>query len=63
MSLDEETEKKLTSNGFPRKLDGLSVWELEEYIASLRLEILRTEAEIGRQKSHKSTADALFKQS
>jgi uncharacterized small protein (DUF1192 family) len=43
------------------RLDPLAVTELEDYIAELRAEIARTEAEIGRKRSHRSAADAFFK--
>ena len=43
------------------KLDGLGVEELEAYIAELRAEINRVEAEIGRKRGHRSAADAVFR--
>ncbi len=43
------------------RLDPLAVAELESYIAELRTEITRTEAEIARKRSHRSAADAFFK--
>jgi uncharacterized small protein (DUF1192 family) len=43
------------------RLDPLAVAELEDYIAELRAEIVRVEAEIGRKRSHRSAADAFFK--
>lgn len=45
----------------PRPLDGLSVDELEEYVAALEAEIRRTKSMIDRKRSHRSSADALFK--
>jgi uncharacterized small protein (DUF1192 family) len=43
------------------RLDPLAVTELEDYIAELRAEIARVEAEIGRKRSHRSAADAFFR--
>lgn len=44
-----------------KKLDSLSIDELRDYIAALKEEIVRTEAEIARKSSHMSAAAALFK--
>ena len=44
-----------------RKLDGMGVAELEAYLADLRAEIARTEAEINRKRGHRSAADAVFR--
>lgn len=45
----------------PRVLDPLGVDELRAYIAALREEIARAEAEIGRKEGHLRAADAFFK--
>jgi uncharacterized small protein (DUF1192 family) len=42
-------------------LDLLGVQELNDYIAELREEIARVEADIERKRSHRSAADAFFK--
>lgn len=42
-------------------LDTWGVQELNDYIADLRGEIERAEAEIGRKQSHRSAADAFFR--
>ena len=42
-------------------LDLLGVEELNDYIAELREEIARVEADIARKQSHRSAADAFFK--
>jgi len=42
-------------------LDPLGVKELNEYIAALKEEIARVEAEITRKQSHRSAADAFFR--
>ena len=43
------------------RLEPLAVAELEDYIAELRVEIGRAEAEIARKRSHRNAADAFFK--
>jgi uncharacterized small protein (DUF1192 family) len=43
------------------KLDALGVGELEAYVAELRGEIARAEAEIARKRGHRSAADAVFR--
>lgn len=43
------------------KLDGMSVSELQERIAALRIEIERTEAELGAKQKHEAAAKSLFK--
>jgi uncharacterized small protein (DUF1192 family) len=45
----------------PLRLDTLGVEELQAYIAELREEIGRTEAEIARKRDHRSAADAFFR--
>ncbi len=42
-------------------LDTWGVEELNDYIADLRTEIARAEAEIGRKQNHRSAADAFFR--
>jgi uncharacterized small protein (DUF1192 family) len=42
-------------------LDSLGIEELNAYIAELREEIVRTEAEIARKQSHRSAADTFFR--
>jgi uncharacterized small protein (DUF1192 family) len=42
-------------------LDRLSVHELEERIAALKLETARTEAKLGAASSFRAAADALFR--
>ena len=63
MARDEEEEL------LPRKrarleklvLDTLGVEELRDYIAELREEIARVEADIDRKGSHRSAAEAFFR--
>jgi uncharacterized small protein (DUF1192 family) len=47
----------------PLRLDPLGVAELEAYIAELRSEILRVEADIMRKRGHRDAAAAFFKRS
>jgi uncharacterized small protein (DUF1192 family) len=42
-------------------LDTLGIEELRDYIAELREEISRVEADIGRKQGHRSAADAFFR--
>ena len=44
-----------------KNLDVMSLEELEDYIAALKAEIVRTEAEIAKKQDHRGSADALFK--
>jgi uncharacterized small protein (DUF1192 family) len=46
----------------PLLLDSLGIEELRGYIDELKAEIVRVEADIGRKSSHRSAADAFFKQ-
>ena len=42
-------------------LDTLSIEELRDYIAELKAEIERVEADIERKQGHRSAADAFFR--
>ena len=44
-----------------KKLDSLSIDELQDYISECKSEIARTEAEIARKKSSAAAADMFFK--
>jgi len=44
-------------------LDPLGVEELRDYIAELRAEIARVEADIERKQGHRSAAEAFFRKS
>jgi uncharacterized small protein (DUF1192 family) len=46
----------------PKDLTLLGIAELEDYIAGLRGEIARAEAEIAEKRKHRGGAEALFKQ-
>jgi uncharacterized small protein (DUF1192 family) len=56
----DEPEKPKTKE-FPARLDALSVKELEEYIADLKAEIERAQADITKKQSSRAAADAFFK--
>ena len=45
----------------PLRLDKLGIDELNRYIAELRGEISRVEADIDRKQGHRSAADAFFR--
>lgn len=54
--LDPQTKRRK-----PRPLDTLSIAELEQYIADMRAEIARVEADIAKKKAHKDAISSLFK--
>ncbi len=45
----------------PLMLDRMGIAELEGYIAELRAEIARADAQIAAKRGHRSAADSLFK--
>jgi uncharacterized small protein (DUF1192 family) len=44
----------------PKDLENMSIESLKEYIATLKLEIERVEAQIASKESHRNAADAVF---
>ena len=62
MIFDDDTDPK-TKKQKLRALDNLSVPDLRDYIAQLKSEIVRVEADIEKKEKHKAAADALFKSS
>ncbi len=58
---DEDLPKKPAPMFAPAKLDGKSVEEMRDYIADLKAEIPRVEAEINKRGGHKNAAESLFK--
>lgn len=60
MIFDEDTEPKSRKKTV-KPLDNFSVGELAEYIADLKEEIVRAEAEMAKKKNHMAAVDALFK--
>ncbi len=61
MVFDDDLEPKKKSEKVYRVLDDLSVDELQDYIAEMKEEIARVEAEIEKKTGHRSAADALFR--
>lgn len=57
---DEELPKKQTAD-FPRNLETMSVAELNDYIADLKDEITRVEADIAKKKASQDAAASIFK--
>jgi uncharacterized small protein (DUF1192 family) len=62
MALEEDAPPVKRRRLEPLLLDSLGIEELRLYIEELRAEIARVEADIGRKHSHRSAADAFFKQ-
>ena len=62
MAIDDLDDKPRKPKGFePRVLDRLSIEELADYIAELRAEIARTEADIAKKQAVRHGAEAFFK--
>lgn len=58
---DDDLPKRARRLLQPPVLDGLGVDELTAYVAELRQEIMRVEAETARKQSHRSAADSFFR--
>ncbi len=58
---EDEPEPRKLQRLQPLMLDRLSVSELQDYIAELRVEIARTEADIDRKGRHRDAAEAFFR--
>lgn len=61
MDDDDQPLKHKLPQTFPRKLEGLSVAAMEEYLGDLELERQRVKLEIEQRGGMKSAAEALFK--
>ncbi len=61
MAMDEEELRPRAPAGVRRELKTLSVDELQAYVAELRGEAARVEAEIERRRDVRGAADALFR--
>jgi uncharacterized small protein (DUF1192 family) len=61
MAMDPEDLEPRNRKAPPKPLDGLSVADLEAYVAELEAEIARARGVIAGKQSHKSVADSLFK--
>ena len=59
----EDENEPLKKKPQLKKLDSLSIDELQDYITELKSEITRTEAEIARKKASSAAADMFFKKS
>ena len=59
--MDTDDLEPPTSPRKPKDLEIMSIEALEEYIAGLKAEIERAEAQIAAKQSHRSAADAFFK--
>ncbi|MBK19901.1 MAG: DUF1192 domain-containing protein [Rhodospirillaceae bacterium] len=59
--MDDEDDIVRPNDWTQRDIEKLSIEQLEEYIAELKTEIARVEADIAAKKSHVSAAEALFK--
>ena len=58
---EDDLPKPKIASFTPRGLDSLSVGELNDYTADLKIEIARVEVEILKKQKHKDAMDALFK--
>jgi uncharacterized small protein (DUF1192 family) len=58
---NDEDLDPLTKRRKPRPLDKMSIAELEDYIADMKTEITRVEADIEKKKAHKDAISSLFK--
>lgn len=61
MPMFDDDLDPLTKKRKLRPLDKMSVAELEQYIADLKEEIIRVEADIAKKKAHKDAVSSLFK--
>lgn len=60
MFIDDDFDPK-TKQPKLKDLDPMSVSELEEYITSMKLEIIRVETDIAKKKAHQDAVSSLFK--
>jgi len=61
MFIDDDLPKHKQPLPFPRKIDGMAVEHMRDYIAELEAEIVKVKAEIDKRGGVKAKADALFK--
>lgn len=59
--MEEEEVRIRPSTGIGRELRTMSVDEMRAYVASLKAEIVRVEAELARRSDVRGAAEALFK--
>lgn len=63
MAMDDENEPRFKKNApqiFPRSLEGVSVREMQAYLAALDEEKIRVQQEIEHRGGHRAAAEALF---
>ncbi len=58
---EHELPKKKNTSEFPRNLDGMSIDELQDYIADLKGEIDRVEGDITKKRASQNAAASVFK--
>ncbi len=58
--MEEDDVRRSPGRVVGASLEGLSVAELESYLAELRAEIARVEAELARRRAVRGAAEALF---
>jgi uncharacterized small protein (DUF1192 family) len=61
MAEDEDLPVRKRSRLEKLVLDSLGIEEMRDYIAELKAEIARVEADIDRKQGHRSAADAFFR--
>lgn len=61
MPIDVDDLEPLRRKPKPRDLDGLSIEELNDYVANMEAEIRRVREKIAAKQSHTSAAAALFR--
>ncbi|NKB22456.1 MAG: DUF1192 family protein [Alphaproteobacteria bacterium] len=59
--MDEEEDIVRPKDWSQREIEALSIEQLEDYIAELKAEIARVEADIAAKNSHANAAEAFFK--
>lgn len=59
--MDEEDLKPPVETPFPRKLEGMSIEALNDYIAGLEAEIARVRADIATKEAALGAADSVFR--
>jgi len=61
MAIEEEQARRPVQPSVPRPLAGLSIEELQAWLATLRAEIGRVEVELAQRRDVRGAAEALFK--
>lgn len=58
---NDDMPRKKPDKEFPRRLDALSIGELDEYVEDLKAEIARVEADKAKKKASRDAAASVFK--